>query len=149
MTIYEQLRFGDRIESAHKALLSISEEHASDTFREGGWTRKEILGHLIDSALNNHQRFVRAALDGSYEGPSYAQADWVNIHGYGSMPWASLLEHWRLQNRLLGEVIRHIPEARLETPCRVGSDSPVTLRFLVEDYVQHLDYHLRQVLSTS
>jgi hypothetical protein len=149
MSIYEQLRFGDHIESAHGALLGISEEHSISTFREGGWSRKEILGHLIDSALNNHQRFVRASLDGSYEGPSYAQTGWVNMHGYGSMPWASLLEHWRLQNRLLGEVIRRIPEARLEALCRVGNDPPVTLRFLIEDYLQHLDHHLQQILRKS
>src|SRR3954451_5851632 len=130
MGIYEQLRFGERIDSAHQALLSIPEEQSSHTLREGGWSRKEILGHLIDSALNNHQRFVRAALDGSYEGPSYSQADWVNIHGYASMPWASLLEHWTVQNRLLAEVVGHIPEARLEALCRVGSNSPVTLQFL-------------------
>jgi hypothetical protein len=71
------------------------------------------------------------------------------MHGYGSMPWASLLEHWRLQNRLLGEVIRRIPEARLEALCRVGNDPPVTLRFLVEDYLQHLDHHLQQILRKS
>ncbi|MFL6447592.1 MAG: DinB family protein [Bryobacteraceae bacterium] len=149
MTIYEQLRFGDHIESAHQALQKISEEHSSGTFREGGWSRKEILGHLIDSALNNHQRFVRATLDGSYEGPGYAQVDWVNVHGYASMPWESILEHWAFQNRLLAEVVRRIPEARLEVSCRVGTDSPVTLRFLVEDYLAHMDHHLRQILSTS
>lgn len=64
MNIHEQLRFGDRIESAYAALSGISEEGSSRALREGGWWRKEILGHLIDSALNNHQRFVRAALEG-------------------------------------------------------------------------------------
>src|SRR5690348_7844660 len=86
MTLYDLVRWEDAIESAYKRLQSISEEHGSQTFREGGWTRKEILGHLIDSALNNHQRFVRAALDGSYEGPTYAQTGWVEMHGYASMP---------------------------------------------------------------
>jgi hypothetical protein len=145
MTLYEQLRFGDRIQSAYLALSKIPEERASSTLREDGWSRKEIVGHLIDSALNNHQRFVRAALDGSYEGPTYAQSDWVKIHGYGDIPWGSLLEHWRLQNLLLGEVVRRIPESRLDAPCRVGNNSPVTLQFLVEDYFVHLDYHLEQI----
>lgn len=149
MTIYEQLGFGDHIESAYRALLAVSEQHASATLRDGGWSRKEILGHLIDSALNNHQRFVRAALDGSYEGPRYAQQEWVNIHGYASMPWTGLLEHWRLQNVLLGEVIRRVPESRLEALCRIGDSAPVTLRFLIEDYLVHLDHHLNQLLSTA
>lgn len=149
MNLNEQLHFGDRIDSAHRGLLDISEEQSLTALREGGWSRKEILGHLIDSALNNHQRFVRAALDGSYEGPTYEQADWVNIHGYRSMPWASLLEHWRLQNLLLGEVIRRVPESRLDAACRVGENAPVTLRFLIEDYLVHLDHHLRQILGTT
>jgi len=147
MTLYEQVRWGDEIDSACNALQTISEQDGLRTFRGGGWTRKEILGHLIDSALNNHQRFVRAALEGRYEGPTYAQTGWVNMHGYASMPWAQLVEHWALQNRLLGEVVMRIPEGRLEAPCRVGSKDPVTLRFLIEDYLQHLHHHLAQILS--
>ncbi|MFL6415510.1 MAG: DinB family protein [Bryobacteraceae bacterium] len=148
MTLFEQLQFGDRIETAHRDLLGISEERSLSKLREGGWTCKEILGHLIDSALNNHQRFVRAALDGIYEGPTYDQAEWVSIHGYRSLPWARLLEHWRGQNVLLGEVIRRVPEARLDAPCRVGDNDPVSLRFLIGDYLVHLEYHVDQILST-
>src|SRR3954466_14553572 len=125
MNLYDHLRFGDHIHSAHRDLLDISDERSSTAVREGGWTRKEILGHLIDSALNNHQRFVRAALDGSYEGATYDQAAWVNIHGYHSMAWPALLEHWRLQNLLLGQVIQRVPENRLDAPCRVGENAPV------------------------
>jgi hypothetical protein len=115
MDWYDHLQFGDRIASAYRNLLAISEEHASSALREGGWSRKEILGHLIDSALNNHQRFVRACLDGSYEGPTYNQAAWVDIHGYRVLPWRDLVEHWRWQNQSLGEVIRRVPEARSST----------------------------------
>jgi hypothetical protein len=150
MSIYHQLRFGERIETAYRRLLlTISEQQSLERYREGGWSRKEILGHLIDSALNNHQRFVRAALDGSYEGPTYDQSGWVNIHGYAATPWAILLEHWRWQNVLLGAAIQNIPDARLEVPCRVGTNKQVTLRFLVEDYMVHLQHHLDQMLSGS
>jgi hypothetical protein len=148
MNLYGQLRFEDRIDSAYRVLLGISEEHSLAPLREGGWTRKEILGHLIDSALNNHQRFVRAALDGSYQGATYDQAAWVNIHGYRSMAWPALLEHWRLQNLLLGQVLQRVPDDRLDASCRVGENAPVTLRFLIEDYLGHLDYHLAQILNT-
>ena len=55
-------------------------------WREGGWTRKQIVGHLLDSAANNRQRFVRAAIDGKYAGPKYAQEAWVAAHGYASQP---------------------------------------------------------------
>src|SRR5438270_13161987 len=149
MSHTNQAQFRERISSAYQLLRGVSEEGSQRPLREEGWSRKEILGHLVDSALNNHQRFVRAALDGSYTGPTYAQSDWVNIHGYRSMPWASLLEHWRLQNVLLGEVIRRVPESMLEAPCRIGDNAPVSLRFLIEDYVAHLDHHLKQLLTTT
>ncbi len=95
MSFPGETSFRERIESAGRMLLNASEQESRLPFREGGWTRKQILGHLIDSALNNHQRFVRAALDGTYEGPSYQQEGWVEMHGYGSMEWSALLEHWR------------------------------------------------------
>ncbi len=145
MDLKDQASFRERIESVHQLLLNVSDGDSRRPLREGGWSRGEILGHLIDSALNNHQRFVRAALDGSYEGPSYQQEGWVAMHGYGSMPWHVLLKHWHLQNELLCEVVERIPEARSDALCRVGNDAPVTLRFLVEDYLNHLDHHVRQI----
>ena len=68
---------------------------------EGSWSPKEELGHLIDSAANNHMRFVRASLDGTYRGPGYAQRDWVSIHGYQKMPWSDIVSTWLTHNRLL------------------------------------------------
>jgi hypothetical protein len=137
--------FRKHIASTHQLLKNISEEESHHPFRPGGWSKKEILGHLIDSALNNHQRFVRAALDGVYEGPSYQQDGWVAMHGYKSTAWDALLEHWRYQNELLSEVVERIPETRLDAQCRVGKDAPVSLRFLIEDYLNHLDHHVRQI----
>ncbi len=147
MNFTGETSFRGRIASVHQRLLNISEQGSQLPFREGGWSRREILGHLIDSALNNHQRFVRAALEGAYEGPSYQQDGWVGMHGYHSMTWRVLLEHWRWQNELLCEVVGRIPETRLEAPCRVGDDGAVTLRFLIEDYLNHLDHHLRQIVA--
>jgi hypothetical protein len=139
--------FRDRISAARKLLLGVSKEQSDTPVREGGWSRKQILGHLIDSALNNHQRFVRAALDGFYEGPSYDQNGWVTIHGYANMPWNELLNHWYCQNELLCNAVERIPEARLASQCRIGDGAPVTLVFLVQDYLAHLDHHLQQIAA--
>jgi hypothetical protein len=147
MDLPGQASFRAQIASAYQLLLAVSPQAAERSFREGGWSRKEILGHLIDSALNNHQRFVRASLDGSYEGPPYAQEGWVAMHGYESMNWDTLLEHWRWQNELLAEVVERIPEERSDAPCRVGDGDPVTLRFLVEDYLSHLHQHVGQIVQ--
>jgi hypothetical protein len=139
--------FREQIVSMYQLLLPISDAEAQRPFRQGGWSRKEILGHLIDSALNNHQRFVRASLDGFYQGPTYQQEGWVAMHGYHAMVWSILLEHWRCQNELLCEVVERIPETRFSAQCRVGENIPVTLQFLVEDYLLHLRHHVQQIIS--
>jgi len=73
-------------------LFALPAALADVPWREGGWTRKEIVGHLLDSAANNRQRFVRAATEGLYAGPSYEQMAWVKMHGYAEQPWETLLE---------------------------------------------------------
>ncbi|MCU0248162.1 MAG: DinB family protein [Bryobacter sp.] len=110
-----------------------------------GWTRSEILGHLIDSALNNHQRFVRAALDGGFCGPGYSQDAWVALQDYRATPWPELVSLWASLNRHLVRVVERIPADRLPVRCVVGEGEPVTLGFLIEDYVRHLRHHLHQL----
>lgn len=149
MGLFGENTFRNQIDAAWQSLSRVTEEESQRPTREGGWSPKEILGHLIDSALNNHQRFVRAALDGRYEGPTYQQSEWVRIHGYGSMPWDTLLNYWHSQNELLCEVVIRIPEEHLEATCRIGDNDPVSLGFLVTDYLHHLDNHVRQIGKTA
>jgi hypothetical protein len=111
-----------------------------------GWSMREELGHLIDSAANNRQRFVRAALEPSYEGPGYAADAWVDVHRYVDRPWPDLVGEWHAHNTILVPLVRNLPEAKLATSCAIGGDAPVTLGFLVEDYVLHMRHHLDQVL---
>lgn len=111
-----------------------------------GWSRREELGHLVDSAVNNHARFVRAATLGSYSGPGYDQVAWVGIHRYRETPWADLVEIWRAHNAVLVPLVRSIPDERLATPCAVGDAAPVPLGDLIEDYRLHMQHHLDQVL---
>ena len=61
--------FRAELNDVHRALTALPAELADTPWREGGWTRKQIVGHLMDSAANNRQRFVRASMDGSYAGP--------------------------------------------------------------------------------
>lgn len=111
------------------------------------WSRKEELGHLIDSAVNNHVRFAAASLKSEFSGPAYEQDGWVRAHAYHEMPWLSLLDTWRQHNELLLRLVRRIPEEHLTAPCRIGSADPVTLQFLIEDYVLHMQHHLDHILS--
>jgi hypothetical protein len=137
--------FSAGCDALHAALLAVPAHLADTPWREGGWTRKQVLGHMLDSAANNHQRFVRASLDGEYSGPSYHQQGWVDAHGYTERSWATLLDWWTTYHDILRAVVVRIPEERMTAMCRVGSDEPVTLRFLIEDYIAHQQHHLRQL----
>jgi hypothetical protein len=118
---------------------------ASVPWREGGWTRKQILGHLVDSAANNRQRFVRASTEGTYAGPGYAQDAWVEAHGYAHLSWETLAKWWNVETDILLAVVERIPEERMNTLCTVGSSAPVTLRYLIEDYTRHQFHHFEQI----
>ena len=92
-------KFRAGLDDVHRALMSVPEALADVPWREGGWTRKQIVGHLLDSAANNRQRFVRAATDGAYFGPNYEQDAWVAAHGYAEQTWATLLAGGRRSTR--------------------------------------------------
>jgi hypothetical protein len=128
-------------------LLGLPPDLADAAWRTGGWTRKQIVGHLLDSAANNRQRFVRAATEGAYAGPKYAQDAWVAAHGYAEQDWETLLRWWQAEHEILAAVVDRIPEERLSAECVVGDDEPVTLRFLIEDYIVHQQWHFAQLTS--
>lgn len=138
-------QFEADLEAIQAALLALPQSLAATPWRKGGWTRKQIVGHLCDSAANNRQRFVRASIDGKYAGPGYAQDAWVDAHGYAGMDWETLLRWWHVEHEILKAVVARIPADRLETNCTVGDSAPVTLRFLIEDYIAHQRHHLEQI----
>ena len=138
----ELARLADTTEAS---LLKISEAASSAPLRPGGWSPKQVIGHLIDSASNNHQRFVRAVIQGSLEFPGYDQEGWVRVAAAQEMPWPLLIALWASYNRYLAHILAHLPEDAFEAQCRIGSSEPVTLEFLAEDYLVHLNHHLQQL----
>jgi hypothetical protein len=142
-------RFRAGLDEVHRALMRVPQDWADLPWRDGGWTRKQIVGHLLDSATNNRQRFVRAAIDGQYTGPKYAQNAWVDAHGYASQPWETLLSWWETEHEILMAVVDHVPDDKLEVQCIVGDDQPVSLRFLILDYLEHQRWHLKQITTGS
>jgi hypothetical protein len=137
------------VESAEVKFRQVTEAESNKPILKGGWSRKQVLGHLIDSASNNHQRFVRAALQSSVELPAYDQDGCVRVQAVESVAWPLLVALWTNYNRYLAHVIAHLPASHLEVPCRIGADEPVTLRFLAQDYLEHLLHHLGQIGATA
>lgn len=128
-------------------LLRFDEAAAGYRRAAGKWSRKEILGHLVDSAANNHQRFVRAALAAPLEFPGYEQERWVSAQGYDGESWADLVQLWRSYNLHLHHVMMRIPGDRKSARCVIGGKEPVTLEWLMRDYVRHLRHHLEQIFA--
>jgi hypothetical protein len=133
------------VQSAEGKLRKVSEADSNTPVLKGGWSRKQVIGHLIDSASNNHQRFVRTTLQGSLEFPAYDQDGCVRVQAVQNAPWPLLVSLWTDYNLYLAHVIANLPADKLQANCRIGKDKPVTLRFLAEDYLRHLLHHLGQI----
>jgi len=135
------------IERSAPALRQIADRDASAPVLPGGWSRKQAIGHLIDSASNNHQRWVRAALAGDLVWPGYDQDGCVSVQAFQEAPWPMLLDAWEGMNRLLVHVLAHLPAPAASAPCRIGDHAPVPLEELAHQYVTHLQHHLDQLAT--
>jgi len=143
--VARQLRF--LIEKSEILLSRIRDGDLVAKADPNQWSKKEILGHLIDSAANNHQRFVRAVGGVANQFPPYDQEHWVRTQRYNERPWASLVALWSAYNSHLAHVIESIPEDARSSPCNIGKEEPVSLDFVVKDYLHHLQLHLKDILD--
>lgn len=134
------------IEREVVALRELTDEQAEVPRGPGKWSPKEELGHLIDSASNNHLRFVGGAIGSEFRGAGYPQEQWVRLHNYVHLPYARIVNLWFEYNWLLANLIENIPDEKLSTECFLGSDQSVTLGFVIEDYVRHMQHHIDQLL---
>ena len=150
--------FRTTITEAAARLNALSEEEASRPRAENKWSAKQIIGHLIDSAANNHRRFVLAQLTDHLAFEGYAQNDWVRVQHYEDEPWAQLVALWQAYNLHILHVMTHADAVKLQTPCTqhtldriawqtVSQTEPVTLEYLMRDYIGHLKHHLRQIFD--
>ena len=128
-------------------LSAICNADATAPLAAGKWSPKEIIGHLIDSAANNHQRFVRAQLYDDYDSLGYEQERWVALQVYQDAAWTELLTLWKAYNEHLVRIIALIPDGQLSRTFRIAGGEPVTLDYWVEDYLRHMQTHLGQILN--
>lgn len=109
------------------------------------WSKKEIIGHLIDSAVTNHQRFVRGQFE-DMPRITYDQNNCNTYNYYQQIDGKQIISFWTAYNKQILALIKLMPEAALERLCFTGGEQSVTLAFVFDDYVQHLEHHLRQVV---
>lgn len=130
------------VEKTAARLMLFTDEEAGIKPLPSKWSKKEILGHLIDSAVNNYTRFVRARQSDYTELPGYNQDFWVSVRQYQRSNWEELVLLWKTINQ---HIVAVLPSIRAGHICAVGQDAPVTLEFLATDYLRHLQHHVDQI----
>jgi hypothetical protein len=113
--------------------------------RAGAWSTKEELGHLLDSAANNHQRIVRAQLEDNPAMAGYDGPRWVMLHAYQKRDWHELIGTWEALNRQLLAAAEAVPDSAWSRTCTIGGSEPLTLKFVFEDYLHHMREHLQHM----
>lgn len=137
--------FNTTISSFAADMADLDETQAGLPLAPGKWSRKQILGHLIDSASKNHQRFVRAAASESVSLPGYDQEFWVATQKYSELEWKTLLAFWKGYNYHLLHVLKSLPDDAFKHRLKIGDGPEISLADLAADYLRHLQHHLRQI----
>lgn len=146
------------VERVTPRLRDLSDTEAGAPRAAGKWSAKEIIGHLIDSASNNHGRFMRAQFSDDLVFPGYEQEKWVAVQRYADAPWADLVALWRGFNLHIARVMANAPDDVRRAPRSrhnldqiawrtVPPDQPATLESFMDDYVDHLEHHLGQIFG--
>ena len=135
------------IRSAVPWLVVLSEADSGVPERAGKWSAKEIVGHLTDSAVNNLSRIVRMQI-GPERLPGYAQDAWVELQRYREREWSEVLALWFALNEHIVWITRHIDRRTLKNQASVAGEI-VSLGFLIEDYISHMEHHLKALKAWS
>src|SRR5678815_2993036 len=131
------------IESVPIKLKQISSEDLLKRSAPGKWSKQEIFGHLVDSALNNLKRFTEIQiLPQPYSVISYPQNELVIVNNYQNLPLQHLLDLWQTLNRQIVVVVKNIPIEKLDCPVdpQYESKELKTLSWIICDYVAHMEH---------
>jgi hypothetical protein len=135
------------VEEASEWLGNLSEDVVAKRPGEGHWSAKEILGHLVDSAVNNHQRFVRLQITDDLQFPDYSRDNdrWVAIQGYNRTDWNVLIQLWRHVNLHLARIIAAVDQRCIGNAWQLDRQTRYTLGELMIDFPVHMKGHLKQI----
>ena len=143
-------RLQQHINLAPSEFLNYSEGELRRKPAPNKWSKKELLGHLIDSAANNHHRFIKIQfMPSPFFVEGYAQNDWVRLQNYNEKDSQQLVNLWKVYNEHILFIMQNTPEKNLQI--KIKAEDPFenadTLLLLMKDYVDHMDHHLKQIFS--
>ncbi|MFP3720843.1 DinB family protein [Niallia circulans] len=122
---------------------SMSENSSSHRPMPNKWSKKEILGHLCDSAINNIERFIKI----QYEEPVYAiqsydQNHWVKMQNYQDRPLDDIIDLYQALHKQIVHIVKNVPHEKLSYLCDIGNNQHKTLEWLIQDYLEHMEHHI-------
>ena len=144
------------LDSSEKKLKTINEDQSAKKSSPEKWSSKEILGHLIDSSVNNMVRFVNGQFKNDLIFLGYDQNKWVEAQNYQNAGWIFLIDLWKMNNLQLVRLIGSIPDETLKRSTtnhnfdqiewkELSKNESATLEYLIDDYMGHMKYHLNQI----
>jgi hypothetical protein len=149
-------KFENIIDAAYIKLKTVSESQSSIKPSLNNWSTKEILGHLVDSSINNTPRFIEGRFKDDLIFNGYDQNKWVQIHDYQNADWNFIVDLWYLNNLQLIRIIETIPKSILIRTCtchnfdeiawrEISKTEPTCLEYLINDYFEHMLHHLNKI----
>ncbi|MGO8986786.1 MAG: DinB family protein [Terriglobales bacterium] len=137
--------FRELLQRVPERLAKLSDEAAQTKPSPSHWSPKQEIGHLLDSAANNHQRIVRAQLEDKLSLPGYDQNGWVAVHSYQHRDWKELIELWQALNKQLMAAAEAVPVSAWSHTLTIAGSEPLSLQFVFEDYIAHMLHHLQHI----
>lgn len=121
----------------------MSEKEVSNRSLPNKWSKKEILGHLCDSGINNIERFIKI----QYEEPVYViqfynQNQWGMVQNYQDRPLDEIVDLFQTLNKQIVNIVKNIPKEKLSNLCDIGNNQHKTLQWLIQDYLEHMKHHI-------
>ena len=111
------------------------------------WTLKEIVGHLIDSASNNHQRFIRLQNNKKITLPGYDAEEWVSLSYIQNLDYRFVVGFWKMYNKYLINLMKNIEPISMKNVWKIKDGEEYTLEFLIDDYFTHMNSHFQMFID--
>ncbi|KAF0130177.1 MAG: hypothetical protein FD155_1963 [Bacteroidetes bacterium] len=135
------------IDTWEQQLIDLPVDKISNRRNNQNRTIKQILGHLIDSAANNHQRMIRLQCTAKLEFPDYQQHNdlWISLQDYENADWFILIQLWKYYNLHMIQVIKSVDMSKLDNSWQSFDGTTVTLRQMIEGYLGHIELHFSEI----